>query len=48
MDMYESQCFSFKIFGCVVYAHATDELRKKLDNKGDECIFVGYFDDTKS
>ena len=23
------------IFGCVPYAHALDELRKKLDNKGD-------------
>ena len=35
-------------FCCVVYAHAQDELRKKLDNKGDGCIFVGYSDDTKS
>ena len=37
-----------KFFGCVVYAYAPDELRKKLDNKGDECIFVGYSNDTKS
>ena len=36
------------IFCCVVYAHAPHELRKKLDNKGDECIFVGYSNDTKS
>ena len=31
-----------KFFGCVAYAHIPDELRKKLDNKGHKCIFVGY------
>ena len=36
-----------KNFGCVAYAHVPDELRKKLDNKGHKCIFVGYFDDKK-
>ena len=35
-------------FGCVAYAHVPDELRKKLDNKGQRCIFVGYFEDTKA
>ena len=25
-----------------------DELRKKLDKKGQKCIFVGYFEDTKA
>ena len=33
---------------CVAYAHVPDELRKKLDDKGHKCIFVGYFEDTKS
>ena len=37
-----------KVFGCVTYAHVPDELRKKLDNKGHKCIFVGYSEDTKS
>ena len=37
-----------KKFGCLVYAHVLDELRKKLDNKGHKCIFVGYSEDTKS
>ena len=35
-------------FHCVTYAHAIDELRKKLDNKVQKCIFVGYSKDTKS
>jgi hypothetical protein len=34
-------------FGCVAYAHVPNELRKRLDNKGKKCIFVGYFEDTK-
>jgi len=30
-----------RFFGFVVYAHVPDELRKKLDRKGDKCIFFG-------
>jgi hypothetical protein len=37
-----------KVFGCVAYAHVPDETRKKLDKKGQKCIFVGYSKDTKS
>ena len=29
-------------FGCVAYAHILDHLRKKLDSKGEKCIFIGY------
>ena len=36
-----------KFFGFVAYAHVPDELRKKIDNKGQKCIFVGYSKDTK-
>ena len=28
-----------KFFGCVAYAHVPDELRRKLDKKGQKCIF---------
>ena len=35
-------------FGFVAYAHVPDELRKKLDNKGQKCIFVRYSEDTKA
>lgn len=38
----------FKIFGCIAYAHAPDELRRKLDNKGDKCIFLGVSDCSKT
>ena len=31
-----------QVFGCIAYAHIPDELRKKLENKGHKCIFVGY------
>ena len=37
-----------KVFGCVAYAHVPYELIKKLDKKGQKCIFVGYSEDTKS
>ena len=37
-----------KFFGCVAYAHVPDELRRKLDKKGEKCIFVGYYEDTKA
>ena len=35
-------------FHCVAYARVIDELRKKLDNKVQKCIFVDYSKDTKS
>lgn len=28
-----------KVFGCVAYAHIPDQLRKKLDDKAEKCIF---------
>ena len=37
-----------KNFGCVAYVHVQDELRKKLDNKRHNSIFVGYSKDRKS
>jgi hypothetical protein len=36
-----------KVFGCVAYTHAPDEMRKKPDNKGQKSIFVGYCEKTK-
>ncbi|XP_074346456.1 uncharacterized protein LOC141685242 [Apium graveolens] len=31
-----------RIFGCIVYANVPDQKRKKLDDKGEKCIFTGY------
>ena len=38
----------FRIFGCIAYAHIPDEKRKKLDNKGEKCIFLGVSDKSKA
>lgn len=38
----ESSVSPFIIFGCISYAHVPSELREKLDNKSEKCIFIGY------
>ena len=37
-----------RVIGCVAYAHVSDESRKKLDNEGEKCIFVGHSDESKA
>ncbi|KAL5787161.1 hypothetical protein ACOSP7_004110 [Xanthoceras sorbifolium] len=36
------------IFGCIAYAHIADEKRKKLDDKGEKCIFLSVSDQSKA
>ena len=31
-----------RIFGCIEYAYVPNQKRKKLDDKGEKCIFIGY------
>ena len=31
-----------KVFSGIAYSHIPDERKKKLDNKSEKCIFVGY------
>ncbi|CAL5333116.1 unnamed protein product [Camellia sinensis] len=38
----------FRIFGCVAYAHIPNEKRRKLDDKGEKCIFLGVSDQSKA
>lgn len=38
----------FRIFGCIAYAHIPDEKRKKLDDKGEKCIFLGVSSHSKA
>lgn len=38
---------SLRVFGCKAMVHIPKEKRKKLDSKSNECIFVGYSDQTK-
>ena len=37
-----------RIFGCVAYAHVLEELRRKLDDRSQKCIFVGYSEESKA
>jgi hypothetical protein len=37
-----------RIFGCVFYAHVPEEMRRKLDDRREKCVFVGYIEDSKA
>jgi len=37
-----------KAFGCVAYAHIPYQLTKKLDSKGEKCIFIRYSEESKA
>jgi transposase InsO family protein len=37
-----------RTFGCIAYAHIPFELRKKLDDKSEKCIFSGYSETSKA
>ena len=36
-----------RIFGCVAYAHVPQEMRIKLDERSEKCVFVGYNEESK-
>lgn len=38
----------FRIFGRIAYVHISDQKRKKLDEKGEKCIFLGVSEPTKA
>ena len=38
----------FRIFGSIGYAHVPDQRRRKLDDKGEKCIFLGVSDQSKA
>ncbi|KAJ8624212.1 hypothetical protein MRB53_032742 [Persea americana] len=37
-----------RIFGCIAYAHVPDEKRKKLDDRGVKCVFLGVSAESKA
>ena len=37
-----------RVFECICYAHKPKELRKKLDDSGIKCRFLGYAGDQKA
>ena len=38
----------FRIFGCIAYAHVPDAMRKKLDDRGEKCVFLGVSEVSKA
>ena len=38
----------FRVFGCVAYAHVPKQIRGKLDDQSEKCIFTGYSEQSKS
>jgi hypothetical protein len=37
-----------RTFGCIAYAHIHSELRKKLNDRSEKCIFTGYSETSKA
>ena len=37
-----------KVIGCIAYAHVPNENMKKLDNKEEICLFMGYSEQSKA
>lgn len=40
--------FHFRVFRCVCYSLVPYELRRKLDDKIEKCIFIGYSEESKA
>jgi len=36
------------VFGCISYAHILDHIRRKLENKSENCVFIGYIEQSKA
>jgi transposase InsO family protein len=37
-----------KTFGCIAYTHIASELRNKMDDRSEKCIFTGYSETSKA
>ncbi|RDX95464.1 hypothetical protein CR513_22022, partial [Mucuna pruriens] len=42
LNRFPTKNLHLRVFGCITYAHVPNELRKKLDDKGEMCIFIRY------
>jgi hypothetical protein len=40
--------YHFKNFGCVAFSHVPEELRKKIDDRSEKYIFIGYSEQSKA
>ncbi|KAM0017627.1 putative RNA-directed DNA polymerase [Helianthus debilis subsp. tardiflorus] len=39
--------YHLKIFGCIAYGHVPAHKRRKLDDRAEKCIFIGYSKESK-
>lgn len=42
MERLQAKCHTLKNFGCIAYSQVPKAKRKKLDDHGEKCVFVGY------
>jgi transposase InsO family protein len=45
---YKPSVAHLRIFGCVAYSQVPESKRKKLDDRGEKCIFLGYSEESKA
>ena len=45
---YKPNVTHLRVFGCVVYAQVPEAKRRKLDDRGEKCVFVGYSEESKA
>ena len=45
---YRPNVAHLRIFWCVAYARVLEEKTKKLDDRGEKCIFISYSDESKA
>ncbi|KAM1792164.1 hypothetical protein ACFX14_035868 [Malus domestica] len=45
---YKPNVAHLRVFGCVAYAQVPEAKRRKLDNRGEKCVFVGYSEESKA
>ncbi|KAM2792748.1 hypothetical protein PS2_004361 [Malus domestica] len=45
---YKPNVAHLRVFGCVAYAQVLEAKMRKLDDRGEECVFVGYSEESKA
>ena len=45
---YKPNVAHLRVFGCVAYAQVPEAKRRKLDDRGEKCVFVGYSEESKA
>jgi hypothetical protein len=48
MEWKKFKCFSLQKQFCIAFSHIPKEMRKKLENMSEKCIFIGYNEQSKS